>query len=93
MTKEQYQRLCRYLAVTGLPVTTYFRKLLQETTIHTRMSRRKRNPHTAVHHIYSNIQQIIRCPRARELTPERTAQLEFLADRLCEESFFLSSQQ
>ena len=29
MTEEQYQRLCRYLAITRLPVTTYFRKLIK----------------------------------------------------------------
>ena len=62
MTEEQYQRLCRYLAITRLPVTTYFRKLIKEATIHARMPR----------------QQI--------------AQLEFLADKLCEEYFLLSTQ-
>ncbi len=89
MTEEQYQRLCRYLAITRLPVTTYFRKLIKEATIHARMSRQKMNPHPAVNHIYSNIRQIARCPRARELAPEQIAQLEFLADQLCEECFLL----
>ena len=84
MTEEQYQRLCRYLAITRLPVTTYFRKLIKETTIHARMPRQN---------IYSNIRQIARCPRARELAPEQIAQLEFLADKLCEECFLLSTQQ
>ena len=69
MTEEQYQRLCRYLAITRLPVTTYFRKLIKEATIHARMSRQKMNPHPAVNHIYSNIRKIARCPRARELAP------------------------
>ena len=58
MTEEQYQRLCRYLAITRLPVTTYFRKLIKETTIHARMPRQKIDPHPAVNHIYSNIRQI-----------------------------------
>ena len=93
MTDEQYQRLCRYLAITRLPVTTYFRKLIKETTIHARMPRQKIDPHPAVNHIYSNIRQIARCPRARELAPEQIAQLEFLADKLCEECFLLSTQQ
>ena len=93
MTEEQYQRLCRYLAITRLPVTTYFRKLIKETTIHARMPRQKIDPHPAVNHIYSNIRQIARCPRARELAPEQIAQLEFLADKLCEECFLLSTQQ
>ena len=55
MTEEQYQQLCRYLTVTGLPVTTYFRKLIQGATIRTRMSRQRLDPHPAVNHIYSNI--------------------------------------
>ena len=93
MTEEQYQRLFRYLAITRLPVTTYFRKLIKEATIHARMPRQKIAPHPAVNHIYSNIRQIARCPRARELPPEQIAQLEFLADKLCEECFLLSTQQ
>ena len=93
MTEEQYQRLCRYLAVTGLPVTTYFRKLIKEFPIHTRMSRQMLDPHPAVNHIYSNIRQITCCPRARALAPEQIAQLKFLADKLCEECFLLSTQQ
>ena len=93
MTEEQYQRLCRYLAITRLPVTTYFRKLIKEATIHARMPRQKIDPHPAVNHIYSNIRQIARCPRARELYPEQISQLEFLADKLCEECFLLSTQQ
>lgn len=93
MTEEQYQQLCRYLVVTGLPVTTYFRKLIKEVPIRTRMLRQKLDPHPAVNHIYSNIRQITRCPRARALAPEQIAQLEFLADKLCEECFLLSTQQ
>lgn len=57
------------------------------------MPRQKIDPHPAVNHIYSNIRQIARCPRARELAPEQIAQLEFLADKLCEEYFLLSTQQ
>ena len=93
MTEEQYHRLCRYLDITRLPVTTYFRKLIKEATIHARMPRQKIDPHPAVNHLDSNIRQIARCPRARELAPEQIAQLEFLADKLCEECFLLSTQQ
>lgn len=90
MTEEQYQWLCRYLAITRLPVTTYFRKLIQGGTIRPRMPRQKLNPHPAVNHIYSNIRQITRCPGAKALAPEQIAQLEFLADKLCGECFLLS---
>ena len=56
------------------------------------MPRQKIDPHPAVNHIYSNIRQNARCPRVRELAPEQIAQLEFLADKLCEEYFLLSTQ-
>ena len=57
------------------------------------MPRQKIDPHPAVNHIYSNIRQIARCPRVRELAPGQITQLEFLADKLCEECFLLSTQQ
>ena len=86
MTEEQYQRLCRYLALTGLPVTTYFRKLIQRERVRARLSRFGLNPHPGVNHIYSN-------SRARELYPEAVRQLEFLTDLLCEESDHLTQQE
>ena len=55
MTEEQYQRLYRYLVITRLPVTTYFRKLIKEATIHARMPRQKLDPHPAVNHIYFHL--------------------------------------
>ena len=77
MTEEQYQRLCRYLAITRLPVTTYFRKLIKETTIHARMPRQKIDPHPAVNHIYSNIRQIARCPRPENSPRSRSRSWSF----------------
>lgn len=32
MTEEQFQRLTRYLELTRLPVTTYFRKIIAENS-------------------------------------------------------------
>ena len=93
MTEEQYQRLCRYLALTGLPVTTYFRKLIQRERVRARLSRFGLNPHPGVNHIYSNVRQIARCPRAGTVAPEQVKALEFLAELLCEESYRLCSQQ
>lgn len=93
MTEEQYQQLCRYLALTGLPVTTYFRKLIRGERIRARLSRFGLNPHPGVNHIYSNVRQIARNPRARELAPEAVRQLEFLADLLCGESDRLTQQE
>lgn len=93
MTEEQYQQLCRYLALTGLPVTTYFRKLILGERIRVRLSRFGLNPHPGVNHIYSNVRQIARNPRARESDPEAVRQLEFLAGLLCEESGRLTRQE
>lgn len=93
MTEEQYQRLCRYLALTGLPVTTYFRKLIQRERVRARLSGFGLNPHPGVNHIYSNVRQIACNSRARELYPEAVRQLEFLTDLLCEESDHLTQQE
>lgn len=93
MTQKQYQQLCRYLALTGLPVTTYFRKLIRGERVRVRLSRFGLNPHPGVNHICSNIRQIVRNPRVRELAPEAVRQLEFLADLLCGESDCLTQQE
>lgn len=93
MTEEQHQRLCRYLALTSLPVTTYFRKLIYGERIRTQLSKFGPNPHPGANHIYSNIRQIARNPRTKELEPEAVRQLEFLADLLREESDRLTRQE
>ena len=93
MTEEQHRRLCRYLALTGLPVTTYFRKLIREETIRVQMSKFGLNPHPGVNRICANVRQIARCPRARELAPDAVEQLEFLAGLLCEEAYLLDRQK
>ena len=84
MTEEQHRRLCRYLALTGLPVTTYFRKLIREETIRVQMSKFGLNPHPGVNRICANVRQIVRCPKAREPVPGAVQKLEFLAELLCE---------
>ena len=93
MTEEQYQRLRRYLALTGLPVTTYFRKLIHGGPLRARMSQFGLDPHPGVNPICSNVRQIARCPRAGTVAPEQVKALEFLAELLCEESYRLCSQQ
>ena len=79
MTEEQYRQLCRYLALTGLPVTTYFRKLIRGEHVRARLSRFGLNPHPGVNHICSNVRQIARNPRARALEPEAVRQLVITA--------------
>ena len=67
MTEEQFQRLERYRELTRLPVTTYFRKLIAESEIVERPSRIRFRLHEEVNKIDSNIRQILRNPRAKEL--------------------------
>lgn len=93
MTEEQYQRLCRCLALTGLPVTTYFRKLIREEPIRVRLPKFGLNPHPGVNQIFSNVRQIARCSRAGDLAPDAVQQLEFLAEVLCRESDLLTRQE
>ena len=93
MTEEQYRKLRRYMALTRLPVTTYFRKLITGSTPRTRIKDVGLDPRPGVNHIYSNVQQIIRHPYARELDAESVKSLEFLVNLLCEESFLLCNQK
>ena len=93
MTEEQHRHLRRYLALTGLPVTTYFRKLIRGEPIRVRLTRFGLNPYSGVNHICSNVRQIARCPRGRELAPDAVEQLEFLAGLLCEEIYLLDRQE
>ena len=93
MTEEQYQRLQRYLSMTPLPITAYFRKLIRGDRILVRSGRGEMNPHPGVNMIHSNVKQIARCPRAKELDTDAVAKLEFLADALCEQVYLLSAMQ
>ena len=93
MTEEQYRTLRRYMALTRLPVTTYFRKLVTGSTPRTQIKDVGLDPRLGVNHIYSNVQQIIRHPYARELDAESVKSLEFLVNLLCEESFLLCNQK
>lgn len=93
MTEEQYRTLRRYMALTRLPVTTYFRKLVTGSTPGIRIKDVGLDPRPGVNHIYSNVRQIIRHPYARELDAESVKSLEFLVNLLCEESFLLCNQK
>ena len=87
MTEEQFQRLTRYLELTRLPVTTYFRKLIAENR-----SREKPNPvnrrlYAEVNMICSNLQQILRNPAAVELDRDAVRQIRFLRERMLDQVF------
>ena len=89
MTEEQYQRLQRYMELTRLTSTTYFRRLIHGNT--PKGYSQKLN--ASVNMIYSNVRQIGRHRRAKDLDAETTKKVFFLADRLCEEIYLLSSQK
>lgn len=91
MTEEQFQRLTRYLELTRLPVTTYFRKLIAENR-----SREKPNPvnrrlYAEVNIICSNLQQILRNPAAVELDRDAVRQIRFLRERMLDQIFYVQN--
>lgn len=93
MTEEQYQRFQRYMKLTRLTSTTYFRHLIHGNTVKGRSPKLNRAMHTGVNMIYSNMQQITRHQRAKNLDATTTEKLFFIADRLCEEIYLLSSHR
>ena len=75
----------RYTALTRLPVTTYFRKLVTGSTPGIRIRDVGLDPRPGVDHIYSNVRQIVRHPHARELDAGSVKSLEFLVNLLCDQ--------
>ncbi len=49
--------------------------------------------HAGVNKIYSNVLQISRHQRAREMDAEAVAKMVFLMDKLCEEIYLLANQK
>lgn len=103
MSEKEYQRLKHQSGAAGLSANAWLmkelarnrpilRKLILGERVRVRLSKFGLNPHPGVNHIYSNVRQIARNPRARELAPEAVRQLEFLADLLCGESDRLTQQ-
>ena len=90
MTEEQFQRLERYRELTRLPVTTYFRKLIAESEIVERPSRIRFRLHEEVNKIDSNIRQILRNPRAKELDREATDGIRFLLEHILEQAYHIN---
>ena len=88
MTEEQFQRLERYRELTRLPVTTYFRKLIAESEIVERPSRIRFRLHEEVNKIDSNIRQILRNPRAKELDREAADRIRFLLEHILEQAYY-----
>ncbi len=93
MTEGQHQQLRKYMALTRLNSTTYFRHLIHGNTIKANSRELKRALHASLNKIHSNIRQIARHRRTRELDVEAAAQMVFLADKLCEEVYLLAAQK
>jgi hypothetical protein len=93
MTENQYQRLQRYMKLTRLKSTTYFRRIILGESLKGRSPKLKRAMHTSVNRIYSNVQQITRHQSAKDIDAETTQKLVYLMDRLCEEIYLLANQK
>ena len=93
MTEEQYQRLQRYMGMTKLYSTAYFCRLIREDTFKGRSPDLNHALHASVNKIYSNVQQILCHKRTDKLDSRAVSQMRFLADKLCEEIYLLSSQK
>lgn len=93
MTEEQYQRLRRYMELTRLHSTAYFCRLIRETKFNGFSRELNHAMHASVNMIYSNVMQISRHQRAKNMDAEAVDKLTFLMDKLCEEVYLLSSQK
>lgn len=93
MTEEQYRQLQRYMGLTRLKSTAYFCRLIQENEFKGRSPGLNRAMHTSVNMIYSNVRQISRHQRAKEMDAEAVEKLTFLMDKLCEEIYLFASQK
>ena len=93
MTEEQYQRLQQYMGLTRLTSTAYFCRLINKTKFIGFSRELNHAMHTGVNMIYSNVKQISRHQRARDMDADAVVKLLFLTDKLCEEIYLLSSQK
>ena len=91
MTEEQFLRLERYRELTRLPVTTYFRKLIAESEIMERPSQVRFRLYEEVNKIDSNIRQILRNPRAKELDREAADRIRFLLEHILEQAYHINA--
>ena len=93
MTEGQYQRLQRYMGMTRLSSTAYFRRLIQGNDFKGHSPKLNRALHASVNMIYSNVKQITRHQRAGGMDAEAVSKLLFLMDKLCEEVYLLANQK
>ena len=91
MTEEQFQRLTRYLELTRLPVTTYFRKLIAENSSREKPNPANRRLYAETSMICSNLQQILRNPDAVKLDRDVVRQIRFLRERMLDQIFYVQN--
>ena len=93
MTEEQYRRLQQYMELTRLKSTSYFCRLIRGDNFKGCSPKLNRAMHASVNMIYSNVQQISRHRKAKEMDAEAVEKLIFLMDKLCEEIYLLAGQK
>ena len=93
MTEEQYRQLQHYMALTHLPITTYFRHLITGVRITANSIPLERKLYAESNKIYSNVRQIARNPRAKELGDMQIKQMLFLEKKLSEQLYLIMSKQ
>jgi len=93
MTDDEYDRLTRYVKLTHLPLTTYFRFLIQKKPIRTRSVNKELNPHPGANMIISNVRQICINPYAKKIDERSVKMLQFLSSKFEQEVFLLVTQQ
>ena len=91
MTEEQFQRLTRYLELTRLPVTTYFRKLIAKNRSREKPNPANRRLYAETSMICSNLQQILRNPAAVELDRDAVRQIQFLRERMLDQILYVQN--
>ena len=91
MTEEQFQRLTRYLELTRLPVTTYFRKLIAKNKSQEKSNPANRRLYAETSMICSNLQQIMRNPDAVKLDRDAVKQIQFLRERMLDQIFYVQN--
>ena len=93
MTEEQYRRLQQYMELTRLKSTAYFCRLIRGDNFKGHSPELNRAMHASVNMIYSNVRQISRHRKAKEMDAEAVEKLTFLMDKLCEEIYLLAGQK
>ena len=93
MTEGQYQRFQRYMGMTRLCSTAYFRRLIREDNFKGHSPKLNHALHASLNMVYSNMRQITRHQRAKKLDADAVAKLAFLMDKLCEEVYLLANQK